>query len=48
MDKQNALELLKLLSALELWSFGSKTPMQDYFLERLCDAISQLTDEVLK
>ena len=47
-SKQSAIELLKLLSALESWSFSSKTPMPDYLLDRLCDAISQLTDEVLK
>ena len=47
-SKQNALELLKLLSALESWSFSSKTPMPDYLLERLSESINQLTDEVLK
>lgn len=48
MDKQSALELLKLLSALESWSFSSKTPMPDYLTDRLCSAIDQLTNEVLK
>lgn len=35
MDKQKAIELLMLLSALESWSFSSNTPLPDYLHERL-------------
>ena len=48
MDKQRALELLKLLSAIESWSFAAGTKMPDYLFERLDIAINDLTDEVLK
>ena len=47
-DKKQVLELLKLLSAIESWSFSSKTALPDYVLERLDIAISELTEEVLK
>lgn len=46
--KEQSLELLKLLSALESWAFSVKTGLPDYLHERLCDAIGQLTEEVLK
>ena len=48
MDKQFAIELLKLLSALESWSYTSKTPLPAYLLDNLGESISQLTKEVLK
>ena len=47
-DKKQVLELLKLLSALESWSFSSKTALPYYLLERLDLAINELTEEVLK
>jgi hypothetical protein len=48
MNKEQALELLKLLSALESWSFATKHDLPDYLHERLCNAIETLTAEVLK
>ena len=48
MTKEQALEILKLLSALESWSFSTKQDMPDYLHESLCSIIDQLTVEVLK
>lgn len=49
MTKSECLELLKLLSALESWSFASQQErMPDYLSDRLTDAIEVLTKEVLK
>ena len=47
-NKQQVIELIKLLSALESWSFSSKTALPDYLLERLDRAINELTEDVLK
>ena len=47
-DKKQALELLKLLSALESWSFSSKTALPDYLLDLLNCSIDELTEDVLK
>ena len=49
MDKQQHLEILMLLSALESWSFsvtGSRLP--DYLYERIANAVEALSKEVLK
>jgi hypothetical protein len=48
MTKEQALELLKLLSALESWSFATNHNLPDYLQERLCNAIETLTAEVLR
>jgi hypothetical protein len=48
MNKEQALELLKLLSALESWSFANGQRLPDYLHDRLCNAIDSLTVEVLK
>ena len=48
MTKEQALEILKLLSALESWSFSTKHDLPDYLHERLCAAIDLLSVEVLK
>ena len=48
MTKEQALELLKLLSALESWSYANGSTLPDYLHERLCDALDALTTEVLK
>jgi hypothetical protein len=48
MNKEQALELLKLLSALESWSFANGQRLPDYLHERMCNAIETLTMEVLK
>jgi len=47
-SKQQALEIVKLLSALESWSFTAGTRLPDYLFERLDKAINDLTEEVLK
>lgn len=48
MTKDQALDLLMLLSALESWSFADKHRLPDYLLERLDTAIASLRDEVMK
>ena len=48
MTKTELLELIKLLSALESWSFTSKTEIPKYLHEALCGAVNLLTKEVLK
>jgi len=48
MTKEQALEILMLLSALESWSFSTKHDLPDYLHERLCSIIDQLTVKVLK
>jgi hypothetical protein len=45
--KQFALDLIKLLSALESWTFATKERMPDYLIEQLETAVDKLTDEVL-
>jgi hypothetical protein len=47
MTKQEALNLIKLLSALESWAFSTKTPFPDYLTEDLCVAVRKLEDIVL-
>ena len=42
MNKQQAIELLMLLSALESWSFSAQAPIPDYLHERLADQIEKL------
>jgi hypothetical protein len=46
--KEQILEVLKLLSALEAWSFAEKHNLPDYLWERLDNSIQVLTDKVLK
>ena len=48
MNKEQALEIIKLLSALESWGFAQGKTLPDYLHERLCSIIDQLTVEVLK
>ena len=48
MNKEQALEIIKLLSALESWGFSNGNRLPDYLHERLCSIIDQLTVEVLK
>jgi len=48
MSKQDCLDLLTLLSALESWSFSVKECLPDYLHERLSNAIESLSREVLK
>lgn len=46
-SKADALELIKLLSALESWAFSTQAKFPDYLVERIELAIDKLTAEVL-
>jgi hypothetical protein len=48
MTKEDALKLIKLLSALESWSFSTKTDLPAYLHEDLCIAVRNLENIVLK
>ena len=49
MTKQDCLEVIKLLSALESWSFSNGLKvLPDYLFDRLDAAIEKLSVEVLK
>jgi len=48
MTKRDALNLIKLLSALDSWSFSTNTPFPDYLTEDLCVAVRKLEDIVLE
>lgn len=48
LDKEFALELIKLLSAIESWSLSVKTPFPDHLHEYITEAVEQLSKEVLK
>jgi hypothetical protein len=48
MNKEDALKLIKLLSALESWSFSAKTDLPAYLHEDLCLAVEKLEKIVLK
>ena len=48
MTKQEALDIIKLLSALEAWSFAEKRTLPDYLLEDLDRVVQVLSAEGLK
>ena len=48
MTKEQILDTIKLLSALEAWSFAEKHRLPDYLLEELDKTIEVLSAEVLK
>ena len=48
MDKEFALDLIKLLSALESWTFVTKESLPDFLLVNLNFAVDKLSNEVLK
>jgi hypothetical protein len=48
MTKEDAIKLIKLLSAMESWAFSTKTPLPDYLHEDLCIAVEKLEKIVLK
>lgn len=48
MTKDQLLDLLMLLSAVESWSFADKHRMPDYLYEKIDGAIDTLRKEVLK
>ena len=48
MTKEQLIELIKLLSALESWSFSAGQRMPDYLFEKIDKAMDELTREILK
>lgn len=48
MNKEEALKLIKLLSALESWSFSTKTDLPDYLHEDMSLAVERLEKIVLE
>ena len=48
MSKEDALKLIKLLSAIESWGFSTKTDLPDYLHEDLCLAVERLEKIVLE
>ena len=48
MTKEQILQTIKLLSALEAWSFAEKRTLPDYLLEDLDRVVQVLSAEVLK
>lgn len=47
MDNAQKLDLLKLLSAIESWSFSTKVSLPDYLHERLLNTVNSITEELL-
>ena len=47
MTKEEALKIIKLLSALESWAFNTKNPLPEYLYEDLYVAIKALDNIVL-
>lgn len=48
MTKQQALDILLLLSALESWGFSTNNMFPDYLHERLTTTMGLLSEEVLQ
>ena len=48
MTKEQILEVIKLLSALESWSFADKHSMPDYLYEKITEAMEVLEKELLR
>ena len=48
MTKEDAIKLIKLLSAMESWAFSTKTPLPDYLHEDLGIAVEKLEKIVLE
>ena len=48
MKKQDALDLLMLLSALESWSLASKERLPDYLYERIASSVDLLSEILLE
>ena len=48
MTKAEALNIIKLLSALESWAFSTKTLLPDYLHDDLCVALKKLEAIVLE
>ena len=47
MTKEDALKIIKLLSALESWAFNTKNPLPEYLYEDLSLAVERLEKIVL-
>jgi hypothetical protein len=47
MSKREMLEVVKLLSALESWSFSAAKPMPDYLFDRMDNLIVELSEQLL-
>ena len=48
MTKAETLEVIKLLSAVESWSFADKHSMPDYLYEKITASMEVLEKELLK
>lgn len=48
MTKEQVLEIIKVLSALESWGFSNGQKLPDYLHDRLLDCVDVLTTEILK
>jgi hypothetical protein len=48
MSKEDALNLVKLLSALESWAFSTKNPLPDYLHDDLCVLVKKLEAVILE
>lgn len=48
MTKEQILEVIKLLSALESWSFAENHHLPDYLYEKITESMEVLKAEVLK
>ena len=48
MTKDEALKIIKLLSALESWAFSTENMLPDYLTEDLCAAVKVLDKIVLE
>ena len=48
MNKEQALEILKLLSALESWGFAEKNSLPEYLHDKIAASMKVLQAEVLK
>lgn len=48
MTKKELLELMRLLSALESWSFSAGQRLPDYLFEDLTNAVEMIESEILK
>ena len=48
MTKEQALQIIKLLSAVESWSFAHNHQMPEYLYEKIEEAMAVLEREVLK
>jgi hypothetical protein len=48
MTKEQTLEIIKLLSAVESWSFSKGERLPDYLHDQLCSVMKVLTNAVLE